>query len=327
MATVETVQGPVDTADLGTTLMHEHLFIVDTEVRQNSPGGEAELDSDAVLDDAVAKLERVAAKGVRTVVDPTVIGLGRYIPRIQRLAERLAGRADVNIVPATGVYTFTDVPPAFEYRGPGTILGGPDPMVELFVRDIEQGIADTGVKAAFLKCATDAHGVTHGVERVLRAAAQAHLRTGAPIMTHTHAGLHMGLEQQRIFREEGVDLSRVIIGHSGDSTDLDYLQRLLDAGSILGMDRFGIDLLCPFEDRVATVAALCERGYAGRMVLAHDAACHTDMFTREQLAATAPNWHFEHIHDDVLPALRSRGVSDDQIEEMLVRTPQRFFGD
>ncbi len=155
----------------------------------------------------------------------------------------------------------------------------------MFVRDIEQGIADTGIKAGILKCATDEPGVTPGVERVLRAVAQAHKRTGVPISTHTHAGLRRGLEQQRIFEEEGVDLSRVVIGHSGDSTDIGYLEELIAAGSYLGMDRFGIDVILPFEDRVNIVAQMCERGHADKMVLSHDANCYFDALPEELRAA------------------------------------------
>ena len=126
------------------------------------------------------------------------------------------------------------------------------PMVEMFVRDITEGIAGTGVKAAILKCATDEPGLTPGVERVLRAVAVAHRATGVPISTHTHARTRRGLEQQRVFAEEGVDLGRVIIGHSGDTTDLDYLKELIAAGSYIGMDRFGLDNILGFEHRVDT---------------------------------------------------------------------------
>jgi phosphotriesterase-related protein len=205
------------------------------------------------------------------------------------------------------------------------MLDGPEIMADMFVRDIESGIADTGIKAAILKCATDEPGVTPGVERVLRAVAQAHRRTGAPISTHTHAGLRRGLEQQRIFEEEGVDLSRVVIGHSGDSTDLGYLEELIAAGSYLGMDRFGIDLILPFEDRVNTVAAMCERGHADKMVLSHDANCYFDALPGELSSVAAPNWHYLHIHNDVIPALRQRGVTDDQLRTMLVDNPRKIF--
>ena len=204
-----------------------------------------------------------------------MIGLGRYIPRIARIA----AATDINIVVATGVYTYNDVPMYFHFTGPGGALGDGEPMVDMFVRDIEHGIADTGVKAAILKCATDEPGVTPGVERVLRAVAQAHRQTGVPISTHTHAATRRGLEQQRIFADEGVDLSRVVIGHSGDTTDLDYLEELIGNGSYIGMDRFGVDVFLPFEDRVNTVAAMCERGHADKMVLSHDAACYHRLAT------------------------------------------------
>jgi phosphotriesterase-related protein len=193
------------------------------------------------------------------------------------------------------------------------------------VRDIEEGIADTGVKAAILKCATDQPGVTPGVERVLRAVAQAQRRTGVPISTHTHARTRRGLEQQGIFAEEGVDLSRVVIGHSGDTTDIDYLEELIANGSYIGMDRFGIDVLLPFEDRVNTVVRMCERGHADKMVLSQDAACFNDWLPEATLPLVIPNWHFLHIHNDVIPALKARGVTDQQINTMLVDNPRKIF--
>ena len=319
MSHVNTARGPIDPSGLGVTLMHEHVFIMTTEVMQNYP--EQWGDEAARQADAVERLNKLKVTGVDTIVDLTVIGLGRYIPRIARVA----AATDLNIVVATGVYTFNDVPFCFHYRGPGAPLGGPEIMTEMFVRDIEQGIADTGVRAAILKCATDKPGVTPGVERVLRAVAQAHRHTGVPITTHTHARTRRGLEQQRIFAEEGVDLSRVVIGHCGDSTDIDYLEELIANGSYIGMDRFGMDLVLPFEDRVNTVARMCERGHADKMVLSHDAKCYFDALPEELLQKVAPNWHYLHIHNDVLPALRARGVTEEQITTMLVENPRKIL--
>ena len=319
MAEVETVRGPIATTDLGVTLMHEHVFVLSPEIMANFPEGWGE---DAAREQtAVEKLNALKAAGVDTIVDPTVIGLGRYIPRIQRVA----ARTELQIVVATGVYTYNDVPMYFHFSGPGTALNGPEPMVDMFVRDITAGIADTGVRAGILKCATDEPGLTVGVERVLRAVAQAHRATGVPITTHTHAGTRRGLEQQRVFAEEGVDLGRVIIGHSGDTTDVDYLEELIAAGSYLGMDRFGLDNILRFEDRVDTVARLCERGHAAKLVLAHDASCYIDWLPEAALPVVLPNWHYLHIHNDVLPALRARGVTDEQITTMLVDNPREIF--
>src|SRR3712207_7419052 len=156
--------------------MHEHVFVLTADVQQNYP--EEWGSEDERVADAVRKLTELAATGVRTIVDPTVVGLGRYIPRIQRIAEHV----DLNIVVATGCYTYEDVPFFFHHRGPAlnAALGAevPDPMVDMFVRDVEEGIAGTGVKAAFLKCAIDKPGLTPGVERVMRAVAKAHHQIG-----------------------------------------------------------------------------------------------------------------------------------------------------
>ena len=319
MARVETVRGPIDSSQLGTTLMHEHVFVLDTEIVQNYPedwGSE-----DKRVADAVVRLNELKARGVDSIVDLTVIGLGRYIPRIQQIARQTA----VHIVVATGIYSYHDAPLYFHFRGPGTVLDGPELMTEMFVRDITQGIADTGVKAGILKCATDEPGVTKDVERILRATAQAHRQTGVPISTHTHAGKRVGLDQQRIFREEGVDLSRVVIGHSGDTTDLKYLEELVGNGSCIGMDRFGIDTILPFEDRVKTVAEMCRRGHAGKMVLSHDAACYNHWLPERPLPMILPRWHYLHIHNDVIPALKQQGVTDEHLHTMLVVNPRKIF--
>jgi phosphotriesterase-related protein len=182
-----------------------------------------------------------------------------------------------------------------------------------------------GIRAAIIKCATDEAGVTPQVEKVLRAAARAHRATGVPISTHTHAASEGGTAQQDIFASEGVDLSRVIIGHSGDSTDIGYLTRLIERGSYIGMDRFGIDIILPTAERVATIARLCEMGHADRMVLSQDANSYMDWYERPLMEQAVPNWHYNHIVDDVIPALRQAGVTDEQVRQMTVENPRRIF--
>ncbi|MEU1388380.1 MULTISPECIES: phosphotriesterase-related protein [unclassified Nonomuraea] len=324
MPTVDTVRGPIDVEQLGQTLMHEHVFVVAAEHVDNYGKG-SWWDEEFRVADAIAKLGAVAAKGVRTIVDPTVWGLGRHIPRIQRVAAEVPG---LNIVVATGLYAFEELPHQYEHRGPGLFLDVPDPMIDDFVRDLTEGIADTGVKAALLKCVVEHKGLTPGVERICRAVARAHVLTGAPITVHTNAFTQSGLLALDLFAKEGVNLEKVVIGHAGDSNDLDYLMRLADTGATLGMDRFGLDVYNPTEQRVATIAALCRRGYADRMVLSHDTACFMDYFGGawdEARTTLAPNWRYDHIHDDVLAALLGSGVTDDQIEQMLVFNPRRYF--
>ncbi|MEX2237371.1 MAG: phosphotriesterase-related protein [Dehalococcoidia bacterium] len=322
MAQVNTVRGPIDTSDLGFTLMHEHVIITTEGVPETWP---SLFDEEHRVKQAVEKLKKAYDAGVRTIVDLTVHGLGRNIPRLQRIASQ----TEVNIIVATGLYTYDELPHHFQNNPglPKELARDEDYMARLFVGDIKEGIGDTGVKAAILKVATDEKGVTPGVEQALRAVARAHRQTGAPISTHTHAASEQGKNQQKIFEQEGVDLSRVVIGHSGDSTDPDYLTGLIERGSYIGMDRFGIEAApySNFDQRVDIVVKLCELGHAKRMVLSHDCASHMDWFAEEALQQVVPRWHWQHISQDVIPALRERGVSDEQIEQMTVGNPRAIF--
>lgn len=319
MQPVQTVRGPIEPQNLGVTLMHEHVFVLDLELLHNYP--EEWGDEEKRIADAVARMNELKATGVDTIVDLTVIGLGRSVSRIQRVAKQ----TELNIIVATGVYTYNELPHYFHFRGPGSLMGGPEPLEEMFLRDINQGIADTGVKAGMLKCATDQLGVTKDIERILRATAHAHRKTGVPISTHTAAWKRVGLDQQRIFAEEGVDLSRVVIGHCGDTNEIAYLEELIRNGSYIGMDRFGIDSILSFEDRVATVATMCQRGHAHKMVLSHDASCFLHWMPEHIIPLALPRWNYLHIHKEVIPALKQKGVTDGDIRTMMVENPRRVF--
>jgi len=312
-----TVLGPVDSDNLGRTLMHEHVFVRSPEIEGNWNTG---WNRERAIAEAVERLKELHRDGIGTIVDLTVVGLGRDVELVREVAKQVP----IHIVVATGLYTYNELPHYFDYRT-ADFRGGVDALEEFFLADIEEGIAGTGIRPGILKCATDEPGLTPGVERVLRAVSRVHRKSGLPISTHTHAATQRGIDQQRVFTEEGVDLTRVVIGHSGDSTDIEYLEQLLRAGSTLGMDRFGVDAFCPTPARVETVARLCERGWAERMVLSHDASCHIDWFEPEMIRAAQPNWHFFHISRDVLPALRDRGVSEEQLSSMLVDNPRRIL--
>lgn len=324
MSQIPTVLRPIDTAELGRTYMHEHIFSLTTDVQQNYPQ-EWGSEEDRIAD-AVSKLGALAAQGVSTIVDPTVVGLGRYIPRIQRVAAQVP---ELNIIVSTGIYTYESAPFFFTYRGPALneALGTevPDPMVDMFVGDITDGIAGTGVRAGMLKCAIDAFGMTPGVERVMRAVAKAQLQTGVPVTVHTHPASQAGLEVQRVLcDDEGVPPGRVVLGHSGDTTDCDHLAKLAEAGFVLGFDRFGINTETTFEARADTLVEMCRRGYAGSIVLSHDASCYIDWID-PAIMPIMTQWHYLHIGEEVLPYVREHGVTEEQITTMLVDTPRRIF--
>lgn len=309
MATIQSATGPLDTADLGFTLMHEHVIVRSPGMFENWPHL---FNREEALARSADTLAEAKAAGVRTIVDLTTVDLGRDVPFVGEVARR----SGMQVIVATGIWWR---PPQYVDRH------SVDEVAELFIRDIEQGCMGTDIRAGIIKCATDEAGVTRPIETVLRASARAHRATGVPISTHTYAAGKMGLEQQRIFAEEGVDLSRVVIGHSGDSEDLDYLQALTSAGSTIGMDRFGLHRLLPSDRRVAVIAELCRRGQAAKMVLAHDTNCVSDWIDPAQMREVMPDWRFTHIPQDVLPALRAAGVSEAEIATMMVDNPRAIF--
>ncbi len=124
--------------------------------------------------------------------------------------------------------------------------------------------------------------------------------------------------------ELGVEPRRIVLGHSGDTTDADHLTELAEAGFVLGMDRFGINLDTTFEARADIVVELCARGFAGSMVLSQDAACYLDWID-PGVMPFLPQWNYEHIHTEVIPYLLDKGVTQEQVDTMLVEVPRRYF--
>jgi phosphotriesterase-related protein len=210
--------------------------------------------------------------------------------------------------------------------GPGLLHDAPEPMVEHFVRDITEGIAGTHVKAGELKCAIDKPGLTPGVERVMRAVGRTHALTGVPVTVHTDAESHSGLVAQRVLAEEGVHLEDVIIGHCGDTSDIDYLMRLADAGSLLGMDRCGIHLHLSLADKVRTIVEMVKRGYVDHLAISHDCFMFCDQFPEGEPRKTIlPDHNFLHISNHLIPALLDAGISTTQLDKMMIANPRRHF--
>jgi phosphotriesterase-related protein len=309
VATVNGVLGPIETQDLGFTLMHEHILVASWAMRRGFPGY---VDREALIRDAIREVGSARERGVRTMVDLTAINIGRDIRIIREVSEKTG----MQMIAATGFYWTEE---------PWMDLWDAAALAEYLVRDIREGIEGTDSRAGVLKCATDRLGVTPANAKQLEATALAHRQTGVPISTHTAVSNGSGLTQQDVFEEHGVDLRRVVIGHCGDSTDISYLESILERGSTIGMDRNGIDLILPTQERVATIAELCRRGWADQMVLSHDASCFIDWFPKQLVEQAAPNWNYRHVCDAVIPALRGSGVSEEQIRAMTVDNPRRIF--
>lgn len=321
--TVPTARGAVPASSLGRTLIHEHLFVKTSEIE--ATGFDRYWNEEAEIAHAVDKLEQLKADGIDTLVDCTVPGLGRDIRAIAKLAER----TDINIVVATGLYSVGALQFYFAFRGPGTPLPGPDPIDALIAREIEHGIDGTGIRPAFIKVTMETPDVDDQLARPLAAAARVHAATGVPIQVHTDVTRETGIAAIKILNRYGADLSRVVFAHSGDSNDLDYIGRILDAGALVGFDRFAHDLFNTTEDKIATLELLLERGYARQVVLSHDAHAFNDAvpFPGDQAlhAEMFPGFGWTFVPTQLVPRLKADGISDTTIETMLVHNPRRFF--
>src|SRR4051794_34865798 len=294
MPTVQTVTGPIDAGDLGMTLVHEHVRFRDEGVAEQWP---AFYDADGEFAAAVEQVRAAQGHGVRTIVDPTAMFGGRDVRFMRRVAEETG----VQLVACTGIYTYDHLPHYFDYRDA-------DAIAELYVNDIERGIQGTGVKAAFIKCAADEPGMTPNVEKLHRAAARASLRTGAPIMAHSRPASGTGPKQVALFEEEGVDLAKVQIAHCGDSPDVAYVEGLIESGVWVGLDRYGLDMYLPTDQRNQVTAELLRRGHASRVMISQDYCATIDWVPAELVPTMVEqgaldDWSMTMVFEKVLPWL------------------------
>ncbi len=299
--------------EMGFTLIHEHLRVFSEAVRFQWPHLYNEQEE---FKNAVDEVKKAMSYNVRTIVDPTVMGLGRDI----RFMEKVVKETGVNLVAGTGIYTYTDLPFYFTQRSI-------EEIAELFIHDIRIGIQGTNNKAAFIKIAADEPGITKDVERVIRAAAIAHKETKVPIITHSNAHNNTGMEQQKILMEEGVDPGKILIGHLGDTENVDYIKKIADKGSFVGLDRYGLDLFLPVEKRNEVLIRLIKDGYVDKIMVSHDYCCTIDWGTAkpEYKPKLAPKWSMTLIFTDIIPLLRKSGVKEDTIEMIFVKNPAKFF--
>ena len=305
-AIVETTAGPIEAGQLGRTMAHEHLFIAEDAVRMQWPHVVGPVEE--LLQHCICKIEELRQLGVDTICDPSCLGMGRDVSLNIAVTEATGMR----FVMATGIYPM-------EFKHLPWNLREQEVLVDYFVHDIEIGIQNTDVKAGFIKCAADAPGMEPQIVTLHEAAAEACIRTNVPIMAHSNPTVGVGLDQMRLFIDAGVDPSWVQIAHVGDTSDLDYIERLLATGCYIGLDRYGF-FGPSTEERNATLLALLERGYGDRITLGTDAAMKFAVLSsswKQILRDQLPTWHSSYLLEHVVPALRRSGVLDEQIDAML----------
>jgi len=315
MESINTVLGTISPDQLGFTLMHEHVMVSASGLYDSYP----DLLGQQRTERAVASLKKAKAEGIDTIVDATTFDLGRTA---QLLAD-VSKQSGVNIINVTGWWL--DVP-RFLYGISA------DQMAAEFIRDVEEGFRNTDIKAGILKCAADFEGVTTGLETMARAVARAHVATGLPIMVHSYPTGQVARKQIRIFREEGVDLTRVKIDHCNDTTDMEYLKWILDQGCYLGLDRYPGRLVSPTM-RTVTLKKLIDEGFGKRLCPSHDCICLAVLKANED--GSIPEEHefskhnpdqYLYIKRKVIPDLLEMGVNLETINSLFVDNPRRFFG-
>ncbi len=314
--TVETVLGPIPATELGSVLIHEHIAVASAGILRSWPALYG--DHQRLVDEAVGVLNDAHAAGVRSIVDATTFDLGRDMTILREVAER----TEVHILASTGHWLM----PAPTMQARST-----DQLADFFIRDLTDGADGTNDKAAVIKVASEAE-VTPFEERVLIAAARASRTTGAPILTHSAVRARIGERQADILEREGVDPSRVVIGHSDDSSEFDYLDGLARRGYSLGMDRLPNGRLPEYggqgvEARMDMIVRLVEAGHVGRLMLAHDdpiwALLLTDEDQRRHLESNPDRVSF--VTRVVLPGLLSRGLTAADIETIMVSNPRAWL--
>jgi len=312
MTTVNSVLGPMDTSELGFTLMHEHLVTVAAGI----PPNYTELLGARFMENIINKLTQAKKGGVDTVVDATTLDLGRDVT-VMAEASRQSG---VNIIATTGWWL--DIPSRF-FNGIST-----DQLARLFIREIMEGIAGTGIKAGILKAASDMSGVLPEEEPILRAVARAHLETDVPIMLHSYAPAQVAKQQLSILEEEGVDLRRVKVDHANDTTDVEYLTWLLEQGCYLGLDRYPGRNTSPLA-RTKTMKALIDAGYKDHLLPSHDCSLVWPFTEASPTLQAEREARFAegllYIKKVVFHQLREMGVPEATIDSLCVDGPRNFF--
>lgn len=322
---INTVTGPIDSSQLGKTLMHEHILIANHTMCRICPDW---YNRSELIDYAVRMINRVKEHGVKTIVDMTPFQLGRDAYVLKEVAER----AEINIIACSGYYWYEDV---------CLVDKSPEFLADIMIRDIEKGMEGSEIRPGVIKACTDRYGFSDFNLRYLKATVIAHKATGLPISTHTNCRFgRQGIGQLDYFEAEGVDLSRVLIGHMGDVFDLDYVTKVADRAGFIGLDRFGVSThysgFIPEDERLALAQKLIDMGYADKLVFSHDVSCFIDNlddrsgmgnlweYTKTYDLETHP-FQFDYVDRNVLPVLMENGVSKAQIDQIMVGSPRRFF--
>lgn len=310
MATVQLTDGVMPASGLGKTLIHEHIFAA-------FPGWEFDVKRPRFvradyMARAVDRLQELHAYGCKTIVDPCPMDLTRDVEFVAEAAQRSGTR----IIVATGVYTEECALTALRWQSEGELL-------ELYVKELTEGVGDTGIKCGVIKIATGNGPATHYERKMIGVAAEASKITGAPIISHTPNATH-GHEQIDIVEAHGVPADCLVVGHSGDRDDIEYQKSLAARGTFVGLDRFGLEFILPDELRMKNLMQLVEAGYRDQVLVSQDAVlCWPG---RKPPGTEDKKWPtITHFLQVLAPKLHAMGLSREDLERILIDNPRVLF--
>ncbi len=318
MKQIMTVTGPLAPEEVQGALLHEHVLASAPGIPENYPC----LYRKDYYERARGDLFRLREEGINTLVDATAFDLGRDVRTLKRLSEETG----IHIIASTGFYQ--DFSPSFG-------IYDTDRIAECMIRDLCDGVGDTGIRAGMIKAVMDTEGPTRGREVQHRAAAVASLATGAPVFLHTAADKQHVRQQLAFLQAEGMDLRRVKVDHCLDTEDFSYVQWLYDTGVWLGIERLpemtapdagGI----PTERRLRMVKRMIDAGFGDRMLLSHDFSSVSnlcDTKAPEEMAymeALIPD-RWLYIKRHAVPWLIAEGVDPERLQNILYENPRRYF--
>ncbi|MFA5065466.1 MAG: phosphotriesterase-related protein [Dehalococcoidia bacterium] len=320
MKKVNTVLGTISVDRMGPTLMHEHLIFASNGWDVDALAKHYELDELSNL--CAAAVGEVKQYGIRTIVDAEPTDAGRNV-ELQRI---VAEKTGLNFICCTGMFTEAEGRSCY-WKFRGQMMDIVTELYETFMYEITVGIGKTGIKAGFIKVASAPNQITPYEEKVFKAAARAQKETGVPIYTHTEKS--MGPEQASLLIGEGADPQKIVIGHMCCNSQMEYQTAVLDKGVYIGFDRWGDEFDYPDRLRKATITGLLSIGHADRIVLSQD--CTTLFMGRpfeipDFVKPLLVNWTYTHVCKNIIPQLKDVGVTDEQVNKMLVENPKNLFG-
>lgn len=324
MSMINSVAGPLNTEDMGRTLMHEHFLYGYMGYQGDCTlgGFKEEEYTKACLQAA----EDARAYGVQTIVDATTNECGRNV----RFLKKISDMTGMNIICSTGFYFQAESCYAY-WNFRKAFANVEDEIYEMMVTELTKGIDGTDIKAGVIKLASSYQQITPMEETFFKAAARAQKETGCVIITHTQQGT-MGPEQAELLTSSGADPKKVAIGHMCGNIDVDYHEKVLSYGVYDNLDRFGLegDLFhTPTdEQRMDLIKSLSDKGYGNRILLGHDSVnvnLGRPMLMNDFMKEALKDANIRTIGAKVLPGLAKRGMSDTQIDALLNANPKALF--